>query len=109
MKQKYFLHLIILSATLLSLTACTTAPYTEQFTFTGTIEELITEEKLLFDDRFLLVKEGGEGSEEFVYELPVDSFDDYEVGQEVEVVVFSNTDADVWDLQNLKFEITIMK
>lgn len=112
MKFKRIFSLLILSSILLVVSACTTATYTIGSTITGTIEEFITEEKFLFDDQFLLVKEyGGEsegrspGNE---YEIPVDSFEGYEIGQNVEVVIYSNTDADVWDLDNLKFEITIL-
>lgn len=94
----------------LSVTACSTAPYTEDSTIQGTIEEMITKEKFLFDDQLLLIKESGkEGENESVYEIPVDSFKGYEVGQKIEVVVFSNTEADVWDPDQMKFEITIIK
>lgn len=94
----------------ISVAACSTAPYTEDFTIQGTIEEKITKEKFLFDDQLLLIKESGkEGGNESVYEIPVDSFKGYEVGQKVEVTVFSNTDADVWDSDQMKFEITIIE
>ena len=112
MKLKRIYCLLILCLLIPSMAACTIAPYTESFTFTGTIEELIIEEKFLFDEKFLLVKEyGGESegrSPGNLYEIPVDSFEDYEVGQRVEVTVLTNYDEDVWDPQRMKFEITII-
>ena len=112
MKHKRILYLIFFFIPILSLAACTFTPYTVDSTITGTIEELISEEKFLFDDKFLSVKEyGGESegrSPGNVYEIPVDSFADYEVGQRVEVTVLTNYDEDVWDPQRMKFEITII-
>lgn len=113
MKFKRIFSLLILSSILLVVSACTTAPYTESFTITGTIEEFITEEKFLFDDKFLSVKEFGGESEGRgqgnMYEIPVDSFEDYEVGQNVEVVIYTNYDEDVWDPERMKFEVTIIE
>lgn len=112
MKNKKVHRLLILAITLLTVAACTFAPYNESFTFTGTIEELITEEKFLFDDQFLSVKEyGGESegrSPGNVYEIPVDSLEDYGVGQRVEVTVLTNYDEDLWDPDRMKFEIAII-
>jgi len=49
--------------------------YQEQFTFTGTVEEKLVEDEMLV------------------------------IRQKLEVKVFSNTDADIWDLDRMKFEI----
>lgn len=108
MKIKRPLILISILIGLLSTAACSSAPYNEDATFTGTVEELTVKEKFLFDDKLLLIKGVGESAGS-IYEIPVGSFDEYEVGQKVEVVVFSNTDADVWDLDHLKFEITVIE
>jgi hypothetical protein len=35
----------------------------------------------------------------------VDDIKEYNVGQKLEITVFSNTDEDIWDLDNMKFEI----
>jgi hypothetical protein len=108
MKIKRLMILMLISIGLLSTAACSAAPYNEDSIFTGTIEGLTVKEKFLFDDQLLLIKEDN-GDYASLYEIPVDNFQDYEVGQRVKVVVFSNTDADVWDLNHLKFEITIIE
>lgn len=112
MKHKKVYRFLILAITLLTVAACTLAPYTVDNEFTGTIEELITEEKFLIDDKFLSIKEyGGESqgkSPGNVYEIPVDSFEDYEVGQSVKVTVLTNYDEDVWDPDRMRFEITVI-
>ena len=106
MKIKKLMILMLILVGLLITAACSTAPYNEDATFTGTIEGLTVKEKFLFDDQLLLIKDDN-GNSVSLYEIPVENFEDYEVGQRVEVVVFSNTDADVWDLDHLKFEITV--
>ena len=112
MKFWKVLYLILLAIPFLTVTACTFAPYTVDSTITGTIEELITEEKFLFDDKFISVEEYGGESEGRrlgnIYEIPVDSFADYEVGERVEVVVLTNYDEDLWDPERMKFEVTII-
>lgn len=113
MKYKRILYFLFFYIAFSCISACTFAPYNESFTITGTIEKFITEENFFIDDQFLSIKEYGGESEGRgqgnMYEIPVDNFKDYEVGQRVEVVVFSNTDTDDWDLDNLKFEITIIE
>ncbi|TAA72389.1 hypothetical protein [Planococcus salinarum] len=112
MKHKRIYCLLILCILIPGMAACTFAPYTVDNEFTGTIEELITEEKFLFDDKFLEVKEYGGESEGRragnIYEIPVDSFEEYEVGQRVKVTVLTNYNEDVWDSERMKFEITII-
>lgn len=109
MKFKKLLQAMAIFAVLLSIMACSTAPYTESFTFTATIEELITKEKFLFDDKYLLVKEENTNDQnDLIYEIPVESFKDYEVGEKVKINVYSNSETDSWDLDHLKFEITVV-
>lgn len=110
MKFKRMICLMSIFVASLNIAACSTAPYTEGSTIRGTIEELITKEKFLFDDKFILIKElGKEGEDESIYEIPVDSFEDYEVEEKVEVVVYSNLEADLWDPDHMKFEITVIE
>ena len=110
MKLKRIICLVFILVASISIAACSTAPYTEQSTIRGTIEELITKEKFLFDDKFLLITEPEEdGQNERIYEIPIENFDDYKVGQKVEVVIYSNTNTDDWNLNHLKFEITVIE
>lgn len=108
MRFRIMIRLLITFILLLSITACSLASYNHDSTIDGTIEQMKTEEKLLFDVKTLVVKESWkENGGESIYEIPVDSFKDYAVGQKVSVMVYSNTDADVWDPDNMKFDVTI--
>nr|WP_285851946.1 hypothetical protein [Sporosarcina luteola] len=77
--------------------------FQEIFTFTGTVEEILVE------DEMLVLKEYGGGDEGRregnVYEIPVDNVEKYNIGENLEITVFSNIDADIWDLDHLKFDI----
>jgi hypothetical protein len=77
--------------------------YQVDFSFTGTIQEKLTEEKML------VMKENGgeyEGRREGnIYEIPVENIEQYNVGQKLKITVLSNTDKDIWDLDHMKFEI----
>jgi len=98
--KKVFIFSTLLVLNLLFITGC--SKYHEDFTFTGTVEEILVE------DEMLVMKEynAPEGRKESnVYEIPVDNVKEYTIGQKLEVTVFSNTDADVWDLNRMKFEI----
>nr|WP_285852007.1 hypothetical protein [Sporosarcina luteola] len=77
--------------------------YQESFTFTGTVEEILVEEEMLIMKEYGGVSQGRrEGN---VYEIPVDNVEKYNIGQKLEITVFSNTDADIWNLDNMKFDI----
>ena len=76
--------------------------YQESFTFTGTVEEILVEEMLVIKE-YGGVDEGRKDGN--VYEIPVDDVEKYNIGQKLEITVFSNTTADIWDLDNLKFDI----
>jgi hypothetical protein len=77
--------------------------YQEQFTFTGTVEEKLDEEGMLVMKEYSGSDEGRKDGN--IYEIPVDDIKEYNVGQKLEITVFSNTDEDIWDLDNMKFEI----
>jgi hypothetical protein len=80
--------------------------YQEQFTFTGTVEEKLVESEMLVMKEYGGSDEGrGEGN---IYEIPVDDIKEYNVGQKLEITVFSNTDDDVWALDKMKFEIKLI-
>ena len=68
---------------------------------TGTIEDINTEEKVLVI--IGVAKVGGKTNS--VYEIPVSDVEEYEIGQKVEVTIYSNTDEDIWDPDNMKIEI----
>ncbi len=77
--------------------------YQEQFTFTGVVKEILVEEEMLVIKEYGGVDEGRKDGN--VYEIPVDDVEKYSIGQKLEITVFSNTDADIWDLDNMKFDI----
>ncbi|MCG7344494.1 hypothetical protein MHZ92_10135 [Sporosarcina sp. ACRSL] len=77
--------------------------YQKEFTFTGTVEELLVEEEMLIIKEYGGVDEGRKDGN--VYEIPVDDVDRYSIRQKLEITVFSNTTADIWDLDNMKFDI----
>ncbi|WP_093062983.1 hypothetical protein [Psychrobacillus sp. OK028] len=76
--------------------------YQESFTFTGTVEEILIEEMLVIKE-YGGVEEGRKDGN--VYEIPVDDVEKYNIGQKLEITVFSNTSDDSWDLYNMKFDI----
>ncbi|WP_019415361.1 hypothetical protein [Paenisporosarcina sp. TG20] len=101
MKSKRMISWSFLLMSVFIIVGCSN--YQEDFTFTGIIVEKLVE------DEMLVMKEYG-GSDEGridgnIYEIPVDKVEGYNVGQKLEITVFSNTDADVWDLDHMKFEI----
>ena len=77
--------------------------YQEEFTFTGTVEEILVEEEMLIIIEYDGVNEGRKDGN--VYEIPLDDVERYSIGQKLEITVFSNTTADVWGLDNMKFDI----
>lgn len=95
----------VFSFILLMTGGCTFAPYTFQNTVIGTIEEIEIEENFFIDDEFLVIEEENRQPGNSLYMIPVSDSGAYEVGQKVKVDIYSNTNADVWDLDNLKFEI----
>ncbi len=110
MRFRKMMRLLITFILLLIITACSLASYNHDSTINGTIEEMKTKEKLLFDEKTLLIRGIGiENKDGSIYEIPVDSFKDYKVGQKVEIDVYSNTDADVWNPNNMKFEIKVVE
>ncbi|AYC28410.1 hypothetical protein [Paenisporosarcina cavernae] len=100
MKLSYIL-LLLLSVTV---SGCTSTSFTEDFRINGTIKEVIQEEEML-----LIEGTPASGGNLATYEIPVASLYGYEEGQKVEVIVYSNTDADVWHLDNMKFDITLIE
>lgn len=106
--ENYWKSISIFSIILLLTGGCTFAPYTFQHAVVGTIKEIEIEEKVFMDDEFLVIEEENRQPDNSLYTIPVSDSDKYEVGQKVKVDIYSNTDADVWDLDNLKFEIEVM-
>ena len=98
-KKRIIVSLLFLSV--LFIVGC--SDYQEDFTFTGTVEEIHDEEKMLIIKEYDGVDEGSQDGN--VYEIPVDKVQEYKVGQKLKVTVFSNTDDDVWDLDRMKFKI----
>ena len=71
---------------------------------TGTIEKILIEKKIL------VIKGYGEvgSTKGNIYEIPVDEPSKYELGQKIEVKIYSNTEADVWDVDHMKFDVKII-
>jgi len=68
---------------------------------TGTIEKILMEEEILVIKGY-----GEEGSTKGnIYEIPVDDPSKYELEQKLDITIYSNTDADVWDLDHMKFDV----
>ena len=77
--------------------------FQESFTFTGTVEEILVEDEMLVMKEYGGVDEGRrEGN---VYEIPVDNVEKYNIGEKLEITVFSNIMHDIWDLDHLKFDM----
>lgn len=68
-------------------------------------------EKFLTDDEFIVVrgKADHRGSSVATYDIPVSDSDSFEVGQKVQVEIYSNSNEEDWDLDHLKFEIELLK
>lgn len=98
-KNKIAISLLLLI--FVFITGC--SDYQEDFTFTGTVEEILVVGEKLVVKEYVGEDEGKKDGN--VYEIPVDNVETYNIGQKLEVIVFSNTDADVWDLDRMKFEI----
>ncbi|RLQ92788.1 hypothetical protein [Planomicrobium sp. Y74] len=98
----------VFSVILLLAGGCTFAPHTFQHKVVGTIEEIEIEKNFFDDDEFLVIEEQNRQPDNSLYTIPVSDSDEYEVGQKVKVDIYSNTDADVWDLDHMKFEIEVM-
>ncbi|MEK4520825.1 hypothetical protein NSQ95_15725 [Psychrobacillus sp. FSL W7-1457] len=81
--------------------------YQESFTFSGTVEELDAQEEILVIKEHNNINKGIRGGN--VYVIPVVDVKRYNIGQNVVVTVFSNTDEDVWDVDHMKFDINIVK
>lgn len=98
--KKVLIFSTLLVLNLLFITGCT--EYHENFTFTGTVEEILVEDEMLVMKEYEATEGRKEGN---VYEIPVDNVKEYTIGQKLEVTVFSNTDDDIWDVNRMKFEI----
>ncbi|WP_252504004.1 hypothetical protein [Sporosarcina sp. Marseille-Q4943] len=99
MKNKVTIGFFLLN--LLFIAGC--SDYQEKFNFTGTVGEILVEEEMLIIKEYGGVEEGRKDGN--VFEIPVDDVERYSIGQKLEITVFSNTTADIWDLDNMKFDI----
>lgn len=103
MINKKILGLSLLFLNVLFIVGCT--DYNEDFTFKGTVEEILVEKEMLVMKEYDAPEGRVEGS---VFEIRVDKTEGYHVGQKLEIIVFSNTDADIWDLNHMKFKINVI-
>jgi hypothetical protein len=80
----------------------TTDKWYESFRFTGTVEKKLNKEGMLVIKEY----DTPEGrKQELPYEIPIDNMADYKVGDKLLVIVETNTDKDIWDLNHLRFDI----
>lgn len=100
MINKKIIGLYLLFLSLFFIVGCT--DYREDFTFKGTVEEILVEKEMLVIKEYDAPEDRVEGN---VFEIPIEDVERYNVGQKLEITVFSNIDADVWDLNHMKFEI----
>ncbi|MFJ7827228.1 hypothetical protein [Psychrobacillus sp. NPDC096623] len=77
--------------------------YEEDFVFTGTVEEILVEEEILVVKEYSGRDESSRDGN--VYDIPFENVEKYNIGQKLEITVFSNVDEDIWDLQHMKFDI----
>lgn len=104
MKNKITIGVILLICVFL---ASCSDDYQESFTFTGIVEELLVQEEMIVIKEYGKTNEGRrEGN---VYEIPVVDVDRYNIGQKLEVTVFTNTNEDIWDVEHMKFNINIVE
>lgn len=106
MKRRWKWNLLLIVVLLFG--GCSTALYTIDSTIVGIIEDIKIEGQFFADDEFLVIQEDDQEGNS-LYEIPVNDSDAYEIGQKVEVVIFSNTATDDWDLDNMKFEIEVIE
>lgn len=92
------LQFTLIVSTWLVLSGCT-QPYEIESEFTGVVKQINEAHQLL------IVAD----SSETTYDIPVSDIRPYQVGQKLNITVFSNTDEDVWDLNHLKFEIETLE
>lgn len=93
--------MLLLLFALLVLVGC--KEYQEDFTFTGIVQEVQAEEGILVMEEYGSADEGRRDGN--VYEIPAKKIERYKVGDRLEVTVFSSTVTDVWDPDQMKFEI----
>ncbi|MCP3028522.1 hypothetical protein [Halobacillus sp. A5] len=91
------------------LTACSqdrTVDWYESFRFTGTVEDKMTEERLLVMKEY---KEPDGRRKGNIYKIPVENINEYEAGDKLQIIVEKNTSSDEWDLDHMRFEIEHVK
>lgn len=92
---------VILFVLLKFLSGC--KEYQKDFTFTRTVLEVQDEEEILVMEEYGSEDEGGRDGN--VYETLAKKIEQYNAGDRLGVTVFSNTVAEVWDPEYMKFKI----
>ncbi|MFI8685887.1 hypothetical protein [Rossellomorea sp. NPDC077527] len=98
------IKVLIMCFTIILLSSCNfgTVKWYESFRFTGTVEKKLNNEGMLDIKEY----DAPEGRKQGLsYEIPVDNMADYQVGDRLLVIVETNTDKDIWDLNHLRFDI----
>ncbi|SDJ08958.1 hypothetical protein [Salimicrobium halophilum] len=79
-----------------------TVDWYESFRFTGTVEEIRTEDNMLVMKEYNAPESRKKGN---IYEIPADEIQSYETGDKLLVIVETNTQEDIWDLEHMRFVI----
>lgn len=82
-----------------------TVDYYEANAFKAEIINILNDENMIEVEEYENLHYDENGYTTGIYKIPVDSITNYNVGQKLKIVVYSNISADVWDLDHLKFEI----
>lgn len=96
--KKAFVWIGCVTLFLMILAGCS-SDYTEKTVLKGTIVEVKEE----------MIKVSQEKKKQNIFEIPASATTQFKKGQKVEVTIYSNTTADVWDLNKMKFEIDILE
>jgi hypothetical protein len=80
--------------------------YNESGTFNGTVEHKQRLQKMLII-KTLGIKSGK--VDEKIYKIPVENIKQYEIGQKLEVKIYSKTNTDVWNSKKMKFKVRILE
>ncbi|WP_164669748.1 hypothetical protein [Virgibacillus doumboii] len=100
--KKSLLILLLLVWLFVGCAADNTGDWNEEFRFTGTVEEILVEKEILIMKEYNAPESRKNGN---IYEISAENIEDYEIGEKFLVIVESNVDEDVWDLDHMRFKI----
>ncbi len=101
MKKYNIVTLALLILSIFLMTGCSN-DYQVDSEITGVIKEVNKKDKIIvvigsLKDKATITN---------TYEIPTKDVEEYEIGQKVDVTIYSNLNEDIWDPSHMKFEIT---